>query len=65
MKKVLQLTVCTLVVAAGAYAQATAGLGAISGTVRDASIAHEAEILETVIRRAGGRVARSIAGWRE
>jgi hypothetical protein len=37
MRKVLALTICALVFVAGAYAQATAGLGAVSGTVRDAS----------------------------
>jgi hypothetical protein len=37
MRKVLAITVCALVSVAGAYAQATAGLGAVSGTVRDAS----------------------------
>jgi len=37
MRKVLALSICALVFAAGAYAQATAGLGAVSGTVRDAS----------------------------
>src|ERR1019366_6218756 len=37
MRKVLAITICALVFAAGAYAQATAGLGAVSGTVRDAS----------------------------
>ena len=37
MKKLLALSLCTLAFAAGAYAQATAGLGAIVGTVRDAS----------------------------
>jgi hypothetical protein len=37
MRKVLAITICALVFVAGAYAQATAGLGAVSGTVRDAS----------------------------
>jgi hypothetical protein len=37
MKKVLALTLSALALAAGAYAQATAGLGSVSGTVRDAS----------------------------
>src|SRR5712671_2044745 len=37
MKKVLALSLCSLAFAAGAYAQATAGGGAISGSVRDAS----------------------------
>src|ERR1022692_732938 len=37
MRKVLALSICALVFAAGAYAQATAGLGSVSGTVRDAS----------------------------
>src|SRR3979409_739806 len=37
MKKLLALSICTLAFTAGAYAQATAGLGAISRTVRDAS----------------------------
>jgi len=37
MKKVGGLFVLTLVLSAGAFAQAVAGLGAISGTVRDAS----------------------------
>ena len=37
MRKVLAITVCALVFVSGAYAQATAGLGAVSGTVRDAS----------------------------
>ena len=37
MRKVLALSICALVFVAGAYAQATAGLGAVSGTVRDAS----------------------------
>src|SRR5260370_7943260 len=35
MRKVLALSICALVFAAGAYAQATAGLGCVSGTVRD------------------------------
>ena len=37
MRKVLALSICALVFAAGAYAQATAGLGSVSGTVRDAT----------------------------
>src|ERR1019366_6278456 len=37
MRKVLAITICALVFAAGAYAQATAGLGSVSGTVRDAT----------------------------
>src|SRR3954451_18810819 len=37
MKKVLALTLSALALAAGAFAQATAGLGSVSGTVRDAS----------------------------
>src|SRR5215467_5185662 len=37
MRKVLALCVCALACVAGAYAQATAGLGSVSGTVRDAS----------------------------
>ena len=37
MRKVLALSICALVSAAGAYAQATAGLGSVSGTVRDAT----------------------------
>ncbi len=37
MRKVLALSISALVFVAGAYAQATAGLGAVSGTVRDAS----------------------------
>jgi hypothetical protein len=37
MRKVLALSLCALAFAAGAYAQATAGLGSVSGTVRDAS----------------------------
>src|ERR1017187_10479856 len=37
MRKVLAIAICALVFVAGAYAQATAGLGAVSGTVRDAS----------------------------
>jgi hypothetical protein len=37
MRKVLASTICALVFVAGAYAQATAGLGSVSGTVRDAS----------------------------
>ena len=37
MRKVLALSICALVFVAGAYAQATAGLGSVSGTVRDAS----------------------------
>jgi hypothetical protein len=37
MKKVLAITICALALVAGAYAKATAGLGAVSGTVRDAS----------------------------
>jgi outer membrane receptor protein involved in Fe transport len=37
MRKVLALSLCALVFATGAYAQVTAGLGAVSGTVRDAS----------------------------
>ncbi len=37
MRKVLALSLCALALVAGAYAQATAGLGSVSGTVRDAS----------------------------
>jgi hypothetical protein len=37
MKNVLAVCLGTLVLATGAYAQATAGLGSVSGTVRDAS----------------------------
>src|SRR5206468_6679586 len=37
MRKVLALGLCALAFAAGAFAQATAGLGSVSGTVRDAS----------------------------
>ncbi len=37
MRKFLALSVCALAFAAGAFAQATAGLGSVSGTVRDAS----------------------------
>jgi hypothetical protein len=37
MRKVLAISFCALVLAAGAYAQANAGLGSLSGTVRDAS----------------------------
>ena len=37
MRKVLALSICALVFVAGAYAQVTAGLGAVSGTVRDAT----------------------------
>src|SRR3954452_9014834 len=37
MKKVLALSLCALASVAGAYAQATAGLGSVSGSVRDAS----------------------------
>src|ERR1035438_5536918 len=37
MRKVLALSICALVFVAGAYAPATAGLGSVSGTVRDAS----------------------------
>ncbi len=37
MRKVLAVSICALAFAAGAYAQATAGLGSVSGTVRDAS----------------------------
>jgi hypothetical protein len=37
MRKVLAITICALVFVAGAYAQAAAGLGSVSGTVRDAS----------------------------
>ena len=37
MRKVLALSICALAFVAGAYAQATAGLGSVSGTVRDAS----------------------------
>ena len=37
MRKVLALSICALAFVAGAYAQATAGLGSISGTVRDAT----------------------------
>jgi outer membrane receptor protein involved in Fe transport len=37
MKNVLATTLCALAFAAGAFAQATAGLSAVSGTVRDAT----------------------------
>src|ERR1035441_3461445 len=37
MRKVLALSICALVFAAGAYARASVGLGSVSGTVRDAS----------------------------
>src|SRR5215813_620830 len=37
MRKVLALSVCALAIAVSAYAQANAGLGSVSGTVRDAS----------------------------
>ena len=37
MRKVLALCLIAVAFAAGAYAQATAGLGSVSGTVRDAS----------------------------
>src|SRR3954469_21044570 len=37
MRKVLAFSLCVLAFAAGAYGQATAGLGSVSGTVRDAS----------------------------
>lgn len=37
MRKVLLMFLCALVFSAGAFAQAVAGLGAVSGTVRDAS----------------------------
>ena len=37
MRKVLALCLSAVAFAAGAYAQATAGLGSVSGTVRDAS----------------------------
>jgi hypothetical protein len=37
MRKALALSICALAFVAGAYAQATAGLGSVSGTVRDAS----------------------------
>jgi outer membrane receptor protein involved in Fe transport len=37
MRKLLAVTVFTLAYSAGAWAQAVAGLGAVSGTVRDAS----------------------------
>ncbi len=37
MRKVLALSICALAFVAGAYAQATAGLGSVSGTVRDAT----------------------------
>ncbi|MGD0775833.1 MAG: TonB-dependent receptor [Candidatus Solibacter sp.] len=37
MRKVLALSICALVFVAGAFAQATAGLGSVSGTVRDAT----------------------------
>src|ERR1039457_7030945 len=36
MRKVLAITICALVFVAGGYAQATPGLGAGSGTGRDA-----------------------------
>ena len=37
MKKIIGLVLLVLVFSAGAFAQAVAGLGAISGTVRDSS----------------------------
>src|SRR4051812_14886598 len=37
MKRFTAVSLCALVFSAGAFAQAVAGLGAISGTVRDAS----------------------------
>jgi outer membrane receptor protein involved in Fe transport len=37
MRKLLLFSLCVLAFAAGAFAQATAGLGSVSGTVRDAS----------------------------
>jgi hypothetical protein len=37
MRKVLALCLCALAFSASAFAQATAGLGSVSGTVRDAS----------------------------
>src|SRR3954469_9283440 len=37
MRKALGISLCALAFVAGAYAQATAGLGSVSGTVRDAS----------------------------
>jgi hypothetical protein len=37
MRKVISLMICALVFVAGAYAQAAAGMGSVSGTVRDAS----------------------------
>ena len=37
MRKVLALSLCALIFVAGAYAQATAGLGSVSGTVHDSS----------------------------
>jgi len=37
MRKVAGLYVLTLILSSGAFAQGVAGLGAISGTVRDAS----------------------------
>src|SRR5450631_2099504 len=37
MRKVLAIAITALAFVAGAYAQATAGLGSVSGTVRDAS----------------------------
>jgi hypothetical protein len=37
MRKVLALSLCALTFVAGAYAQATAGLGSVSGTVHDSS----------------------------
>ncbi len=37
MRKTLAFGFCVLAFAAGAYGQATAGLGSVSGTVRDAS----------------------------
>ena len=37
MRKLLAISLCVLACAAGAFAQATAGLGSVSGSVRDAS----------------------------
>src|SRR5437016_808684 len=37
MRKLLFLSLCPLAFAAGAFGQAAAGLGSVSGTVRDAS----------------------------
>ncbi len=37
MKRTLSLYVCSLLFTASAFAQAVAGLGAVSGTVRDAT----------------------------